>query len=235
MKKFLMMVMCAMLLTGCGTSEPEEVVENVEEEIEVEVSNEKDEEETKDVKEDSNSNTNENQKEDDKNLEEITEEEKHANELIGLTFQEFYDKGIEFSGYMGMNGDYTFSAESEDGLIRYECASTEASSVMENISIEDNWEEKVSSCVIDKIDVTIFDPELPLSMVGKKLSEVIGEGYVQSGYMGYDTLILSNGKTKVLVYLDESCEEIYNSTENIDNDKYYELFGNCTIEEAKYW
>ena len=72
MKKFLMMAMCAMLLTGCGTSEYVEDT-TVEEEIEVEFSNEEKEtieELPENLKEkDANADTHEYQRESDEKLE----------------------------------------------------------------------------------------------------------------------------------------------------------------------
>lgn len=242
MKKMLIIAICGVcLFTGCGKTETKNEIESVAKgTLKNEVSkDEKDTTTNVEIEESQNKNPTETtpiiDESEENEFSSEQNEESHTNELVGLTFKELKDKGIHFSGYSGIDNQYVFSGKSEDGMVIYEFKSSEATPIIKEREFGEDWEDLVANCKVDELDVTILDAELPKSMVGKTLGEVIGEGFEQNGYMGYNKLIITNGEVYISVTLDDSCKEIYNSLENVDTNDYYKIFKDCIIKDAKYF
>ena len=158
---------------------------------------------------------------------------------VGLTVKEFVKTGAEISGYMGVNGEYEFSAYNSQKNEKYTFSLTggNVKDALNSKTFDNEYEDVLGDFVISKITVIKLDDSDLQKHVGKTVAVFEAEGFEIKGYiysMNLTLLAYDKNNNCVEITLNGNASEVYEGLEDPFDEDMGEVFAQFTIKSIKY-
>lgn len=157
---------------------------------------------------------------------------------IGMTVSDFIAAGNEHSGYMGFNGNYTFSAKNEETKTMYSFTlSDDVADIMDKKEFGEDYEDLIGECTIVEMELQVADDAKIEAYVGKTLTDLSATGITVNGHMTMGnavTLIGADGLLPVYIEYGKDGAAVVNALNDPDSDEIAEALKDCPIESIYY-
>lgn len=160
-------------------------------------------------------------------------------DYIGLTVTEFVKTGADISGYMGINGEYQFTAFNTEKNEKYTFSLTggDIKAALDSKTFDNEYEDVLADFTISQITIIKLNTADLQKYVGKTIAEFEGDGFEINGFMYSGDLILwayDKNNSSIKITLNGNASEVYKGLDDPFDADMGEVFAQFTIKTIDY-